>query len=298
MKYYIGVDIGGTKILSILMNADNEVVGNHQVATDTRSAEHLFDSVVISIETLLKVHNINHTDINAIGMGLPGLVDPEKGVAVYQSNIPWPNFPVSQRISEHFGNVPVTIDNDVAVAAFNEWHGVDASTTFVYVTISTGIAITTIIDGEIFRGNGFAGELGQTLFKYNGEYKRLEKIVSGPALEAWYQDATGNTELTTKDLFRDYKENNHAKEIVNAAAELMAVALYQVNSLIDPDTIVFGGSVITHNPEYLEAIKENLAEMLLPDQAHILERMFISQSQNQQGARGAVLRAIRNESDR
>lgn len=298
MKYYIGVDIGGTKILSILMNEHSEVIGDYQVKTDTRSSEHLFDSVVISIETLLRNNNLNNENISVIGIGLPGLVDSDNGIAVYQSNIPWANFPVSKRISEHFGNARITIDNDVAVAAFNEWHTVDASKAFVYVTISTGIAITTIIDGKIIRGNGFAGELGQTFFKHNDEYKRLEKIVSGPALEAWYQDATGNTNLTTKDLFRDYKENAHAKEIVNATAELMAVALYQVNSIIDPDTIVFGGSVITHNPEYLETIKKYLSELLLPDQAHILERMFISQAQNQQGARGAVLRAMNTESDR
>ncbi len=298
MKYYVGVDIGGTKILSILMNEHKEVLGNYQVKTDTRSAEYLFESVVISIETLLKRNNLNNEDIYAIGIGLPGLVDSDKGIAVYQSNIPWANFPVSQRISERFGNARVTIDNDVAVAAFNEWHNVDASKTFIYVTISTGIAITTIIDGKIIRGNGFAGELGQTFFKHNGEYKRLEKIVSGPALEGWYQDATGDDTLTTKDLFRDYIENDNAKEIVNTAAELMSVALYQVNSIIDPDTIVFGGSVITHNPKYLETIKKYLSELLLPDQAHILDRMFISQAENQQGARGAVLRAMRDESDR
>lgn len=297
MSYYVGVDIGGTKILSILMDADKEIIGDNQVQTDTRSAEHLFNSVVISIETLLKANNVNHKDIAAIGMGLPGLVDPENGIAVYQSNIPWANFPVSERISKHFGVKNITLDNDVAVAAYNEWHSLKTSKTFVYVTISTGIAMTTIVDGKVIRGNGFAGELGQTLFHHKGEYKRLERIVSGPALEAWYQEATGDPSLTTKDLFKDYKDNAHAKEIVNASAELMAVALYQVNSLIDPDTIVFGGSVITHNPEYLEAIKENLAEMLLPDQAHILERMYISQAQNQQGARGAVLRAMRDESD-
>ena len=99
-------------------------------------------------------------------------------------------------------------------------------------------------------------------------------------------------------VFRDYKDNQQAKEIVHAAAELMSVALYQVNSIIDPDTIVFGGSVITHNPEYLETIKKYLKELLLPDQAHILERMFISQAKNQQGARGAVLRAVSLEAGR
>lgn len=298
MKYYVGVDIGGTKILSILTNENSEVIGDYQVRTDTRSEQHLFDSVVISIETLLKQNNLHYTDISSIGMGLPGLVDSENGIAVYQSNIPWKDFPVSKRISERFGNILVTIDNDVAVAAFNEWHNMNDSQTFVYVTISTGIAITTIIGGNIHRGHGFAGELGQTFFKHNGEYKRLERIVSGPALEAWYRDVTGDDSLTTKDLFNDYKTNNHAKEIVNAAAELMAVALYQVNSLIDPDTIVFGGSVITHNPEYLEAIKTHLKELLLPDQAHILGRMFISEAKNRQGARGAVLRAISMETDR
>ncbi|HJE20411.1 MAG TPA: ROK family protein [Aliicoccus persicus] len=292
MKYYIGVDIGGTKILTVVMNENKEVIGDYQVATDTRSEEHLFDSVVISIESLLKSKNMNHNDITAIGVGVPGLVNAKKGIAVYQSNIPWQNFPVVKRMSDHFGNVKVTIDNDVAVAAYNEWHNVQSSKTFVYVTISTGIAITTIINGEIFRGNGFAGELGQTFFMHNGEYQRLENIISGPALRNRYRAVTGNGRLNTKDLFNHYKDNEDAKSIIDEAAQMMAVALYQVNALIDPDTIVFGGSVITHNPDYLETIKQKLSDMLLPDQAHILNRMYISKAQNQQGARGAVLQAI------
>ncbi|MFC3899999.1 ROK family protein [Aliicoccus persicus] len=292
MKYYIGVDIDSTKILTVLMNENKEVIGDYQVATDTSSEEHLFDSVVISIESLLQSKNMNHNDITAIGVGVPGLVNAKKGIAVYQSNIPWQNFPVVKRMSDHFGNVRVTIDNDVAVAAYNEWHNVQSSKTFVYVTISTGIAITTIINGEIFRGNGFAGELGQTFFMHNGEYQRLENIISGPALRNRYRAVTGNGLLNTKDLFNHYKDNEDAKIIIDEAAQMMAVALYQVNALIDPDTIVFGGSVITHNPEYLEAIKQKLSDMLLPDQAHILNRTYISKAQNQQGARGAVLQAI------
>ena len=99
------------------MNENKEVIGDYQVATDTRSEEHLFDSVVISIESLLQSKNMNHNDITAIGVGVPGLVNAKKGIAVYQSNIPWQNFPVVKRMSDHFGNVKVTIDNDVAVAA-------------------------------------------------------------------------------------------------------------------------------------------------------------------------------------
>lgn len=72
--------------------------------------------MVISIESLLQSKNMNHNDITAIGVGVPGLVNAKKGIAVYQSNIPRQNFPVVKRMSDHFGNVKVTIDNDVAVA--------------------------------------------------------------------------------------------------------------------------------------------------------------------------------------
>lgn len=292
MMYYIGVDIGGTKVLSVLANKNGTILDQFQTKSNTDNAETLFDSVTQTIDTLLKNNDVTNTQLQTIGVGLPGLVDSKEGVAVYQSNIPWQNFPISKRLKEKY-QTHVVIDNDVAVAAYSEWHQEPTSKTFVYVTVSTGIAMTTIINGEIFRGNGFAGELGQTFFMHNGEYQRLENIISGPALRNRYRAVTGNKSLNTKDLFNHYKDNEDAKSIIDEAAQMMAVALYQVNALIDPDTIVFGGSVITHNPEYLEAIKQKLSDMLLPDQAHILNRMYISKAQNQQGARGAVLQAIR-----
>lgn len=292
MNYYIGVDIGGTKILSVLTNEHGDIIDQYKTESITDSAESLFDSVTLTIDNLLRSNHVQKKHIKAIGVGLPGLVDSRLGIAVYQSNIPWHNFPIADRLREKY-HTNIAIDNDVAVAAYNEWHTYKSSQSFVYVTVSTGIAMTTLNSGEVVRGNGFAGELGQTFVYYDGTYERLETVISGPGLERRFQSVMDDPTLTTKDLFDQYDDNPDAKEIIDEAAALFSISLYQINAILDPDTIVFGGSVMTNNPKFLDMIKSHLTNMLLPDQRHVLEGMHISKSNNLQGAKGAVFLAMK-----
>lgn len=292
MKRYIGVDIGGTKVLSILTDERGEIIDTCQTKSNTDSREALFASVTTTIDTLITNNKIQSNHIEAIGVGLPGLVDTTKGIAVYQSNIPWHDFPIAAELNKRY-NTKVAIDNDVATAAQFEWHNCQQPASFVYVTVSTGIAMTTIIDGKVIRGNGFAGELGQTFIDHNGTHKRLEQVIGGPALQQAYQSRAQDNQLTTKDLFDHYDKNPHAQAIIDDAAKVFSVSLYQINAMLDPESIVFGGSVMTHNPTFLDKIKVHLSDMLLPDQKHILEQMHVSQQLNMQGAQGAVLLAMR-----
>ena len=87
----------------------------------------------------------------------------ENGVAVFQNNIPWANFSSRRTIkNKTFGDIPVRIDNDVKVAAYAEYRllHLKSSDMFGYVTVSTGIAATNIVNNTILRGEGFSGELG------------------------------------------------------------------------------------------------------------------------------------------
>ncbi|WP_044981428.1 ROK family protein, partial [Streptococcus suis] len=98
--------------------------------------------VCTTIRELLNSQQLNIEDVAGIGVGLPGKVDVENGVAVFQNNIPWENFPVVKRLQKEFGNIPIKIDNDVKVAAYAEYRmlSLEADDMFGYITISTGIA--------------------------------------------------------------------------------------------------------------------------------------------------------------
>ena len=162
MKVAVGVDIGGTKVAVALINEKGEIVSRSQRPSQTESAESLYQGVVQLIQEVLEENDLRIQDTYGIGVGLPGKVDVENGVAVFQNNIPWANFPVVERLKQTFGDIPVRIDNDVKVAAYAEYRllHLKSSDMFGYVTVSTGIAATNIVNNTILRGEGFSGEIG------------------------------------------------------------------------------------------------------------------------------------------
>lgn len=103
MNDAVGIDIGGTKVLSAVVSESGEVKDSVEVKSDVTDAESLFQSMVTSVEMLLKQSGISKEKVAGIGVGVPGFVDRENGIALYQSNIPWENFDVGSRLSEVFG---------------------------------------------------------------------------------------------------------------------------------------------------------------------------------------------------
>ncbi|WP_045524681.1 ROK family protein [Neobacillus niacini] len=286
MKKSIGIDIGGTKIAAGIISESGELLHRTEVKSDPSDRENMFTQVVTAVEQVLE--GTQFSEIEGIGVGVPGKVDRENGIAIFQNNLPWPQFPIADRLQEQFGAKTITIDNDVYMAAFAEWKAAHAKTseTFVYVTISTGISCSIIHHGSFFRGAGFAGELGLIPVLSKEGNERLEKIAAGPGI----QKIAG---VPTKDVFTGYL--NGSQEFQSAIDEVtdhLAQGLYSISCLLDPHRIVFGGSVIVNNPFLLELIKEKLKIYQIPEQQHLLEHMSISTLAQNNGVVGAGLRVF------
>lgn len=298
LSYALGIDIGGTKIATALIDHKGKIAQTAKVASDVRDAEKMFQSVITSIETVLLLANLELKDVAAIGVGLPGKVDHLKGIAVFQNNLPWANFPVVQRLRE-WGDlqVPIAIDNDVKVAAFAEYQLADikADDTMSYLTISTGIALTSMYRNEALRGVGFSGEIGFLPVASLEEEEsaiNLEQYASGPGIEKRGQLAFGNPELTTEDIFNLYREEDAtAVKLIEESAAATAQALFAVTCVLDPALFVLGGSVAFHNPTYVEAIKHALGNLLHAEQRHILDNIKVTQLGGDNGVIGAGLLA-------
>lgn len=297
MKYAIGIDIGGTKIASGIVNQNGDLIQQEIVDSDPSNRETMFEKVVLCVERLMNHSSIPINDIYGIGAGVPGKVDAENGIAIFQNNLPWSNFPFFKRVQDHFKINNITIDNDVYMAAFAEWKAAQLTDElFVYMTISTGISSSIINGGKFIRGAGFAGEVGLVPIytPYNQKkMERLEQTASGPALEKHAQQRFGEEAMTAESLFQSYyNENPMAKELVNDITSSLVQGIYMINSLLDPHKIVFGGSVATHNPFLLDMIREKLDKYLIDEQKHILKSLEISQFGNGQGMIGAGLRVF------
>lgn len=286
MKKAIGIDIGGTKIAAGIISESGELLTRAEVKSDSTGRERMFEQVVKAVE--LAIDGSQFSDLEGIGVGVPGKVDHEKGIAVVQNNLPWVQFPILSRLQEQFGVKSIKIDNDVYMAAFAEWKAAQGGTneTFVYVTISTGIACSIIHHGSFFRGAGFAGELGLIPVLSKNGNERLETISAGPGI----QKIAG---VPTKEVFSGFLNGSQEYQfIIDEVTGHLAQGLYSISSLIDPHKMVFGGSVIQNNPFLLELIKEKLKIYQLPEQQHLLEQMSISTLAQNNGVIGAGLRVF------
>lgn len=286
MKKAMGIDIGGTKIAAGIISESGDILTRAEVKSDSSDRERMFEQVVKAVEQALE--SSQFSDLDGIGLGVPGKVDRDNGIAVFQNNLPWLQFPISSRLQEQFGVKSIKIDNDVYMAAFAEWKAAQGGTneTFVYVTISTGIACSIIHNGSFFRGAGFAGELGLIPVLSKKGNERLETISAGPGI----QKIAG---VPAKEVCKGYLNGSHDYQlIIDEVTGHLAQGIYSISSLLDPHKLVFGGSVIQNNPFLLELIKEKLKIYQLPEQQHLLEQMSISTLAENNGVIGAGLRVF------
>lgn len=286
MTYLVGVDIGGTKVAAALLERDGKMIRQVEMSSDPSDKEKMFQQVVKSIEEVLAMSNVSIKDVHGMGVGVAGKVDRANGIAVYQNNLPWENFPLAERLRAYFSIEQVVIDNDVTMAAFAEWQadGGNTDETFVYLTVSTGISCAAIHNGMYMQGAGFSGEIGLLPVlkdEATDAWRRLEQISSGPAIEK-------AANMTPEAYFEKYTaEDPKAKALLAEVVEALSVGIYTIISLIDPHRIVIGGGVFNHQPHLLELVKEALKKHLIPEQMDALNRLALSRLKGDSGVVGA-----------
>ncbi|MDY0393879.1 ROK family protein [Virgibacillus halophilus] len=247
MKYSLGVDVGGTKIAAALIDEHGKAFYPSQVKSVTTDKETMFHKLIECIETVFLKSGFDPAEITGMGIGVPGKVDRSNGIAVYQNNLPWSNFPLVSRLKQYFAIENIVIDNDVYMAAYAEWKMSDVkeTDTFVFFTISTGVSCSIIHNGAFLRGMGFAGEIGlfpvQNKSSLNG-MKSLEESVSGPAIQQVAAKKLGTNLITTEGFFKVYQQGNaRAVAALGEIIESLTHGVYGIISLLDPHKIVFGG---------------------------------------------------------
>lgn len=304
MAYALGVDIGGTKIAAGLIDEKGHCAFREQMPSIPGNRESMFEQVVNCIETLLEQSLLTTDQIKGMVLGVPGKVDSENGIAIWQNNLPWENFPLKKRIKDHFLIEHVHIENDVYMAAFGEWFlaGANIDETFVYCTVSTGVSCCTIHRGHFIRGDGFAGEIGFLPVDVNAPYdslQSLEAVASGSGIMKLAEENlsleessvhTTALEITTKQVLQDFEaQKSYAIRTMETTADHLAKGLYSISCLLDPGKLVMGGGIINHHPNFLQAIKLSLEKYLMPEQADLLDRIDTSRLKGDAGLIGTGL---------
>src|SRR5699024_10653908 len=113
LRYAIGVDIGGTKIAATIIDQHYDIHYRKEVPSVTTNDECMFRQVMNCIEALIYESSMDISEFEGMCVGVTGKVDQEVGIADFQNNIPWPNFPFVKRLQDYFKIVNVCIDTDV-----------------------------------------------------------------------------------------------------------------------------------------------------------------------------------------
>ncbi|MCQ6267939.1 ROK family protein [Fictibacillus sp. WQ 8-8] len=287
--YSIGVDIGGTKIAACLVDEQGSCQEVKTIQSKPHHPEEMFDQVVNCIKRVVSDAGVSWKDIHGIGAGVPGKVDVEKGMAVYQNNLSWSSFPIAERLRNTF-QTEVWIDNDVVMAAYGEWLHANSKSNeiFVYITWSTGIACCTLYNGSVLNGCGFAGELGLSFVTSSNQ--RIEELASGPAISRRGRVQTGQ-HFSTKEWVKNYyKGDSCSIVLMDDVIKTFSKGIYTIINLFDPHKIIIGGSVITQNPFLLRSIKDSLKDLVLPEQQGTVDRLFISHLDGKAALIGAALK--------
>jgi glucokinase len=172
MGVLVGIDVGGTKIASAVSDASGRLLATARQPTRP-SGDGAADVAALagSLPALLAEAGSRLAEVDAIGVSLPGPLDPERGVLLDPPNLPgWHDLPVRDLLADAFG-VPVFIENDANAAALAEWH-FGAARGFehvVYLTMSTGVGGGLILGGRLHRGVlASAGEVGHMPIEWDG----------------------------------------------------------------------------------------------------------------------------------
>ena len=192
----IGLDVGGTKILSGLVDRDGNVLAEHEVPSPDGSEEGVLAALDAAVEALLDDRVV------AIGYGIPANLERGTGRILRAMNLPLDDVDLVSRARERFG-LPVGVENDASAATLAEWRfGAGRGTqNLVMLTLGTGVGGGIVIDGRLFRG---WAELGHIVVREGGEEctcggrGHLEMLASGePPATAPRRSSTGPMRMRT-----------------------------------------------------------------------------------------------------
>ncbi len=237
---YLGIDVGGTKTLVASLE-DNGVIVEKQKFPTSQNYEQFLKDLGNSLASL------KDKDFKAVGVGLPGYIDRDEGNARAFGNLDWETVPVQADIEKIVGS-PVAIENDAKLAGLSESMLKPEYKRLLYITISTGVGYSLIVNNKIDPNLGDGG--GNTIMlEHNGEVMSWESFASGKAIVATFgRMAKDITDEPTLDII--------ARNISLGLIELVAIT--------EPEIVVIGGSVGQFTDRFVKPLTKYMKTMETP----------------------------------
>lgn len=311
-KHFVGVDLGGTKILAGVYNQELELLGKLKLSTKPeRGYDEVIDRIGRCVREAVDECDLRMSDIEALGIGVPGAVDPEAGRVIFAPNLDWRDKPFHKDLQKNLG-LSVSIENDcnACTIGVHELELDGKPQTMMGIFIGTGIGGGIVVDGKIYSGfNRTAGEIGHTVLDLDGPQSKwgprgtFESLVARPSIFRQIQEAVDAGEKTTitdlenmrsGELRKAIKRGDKLVErIVMEAARCTGIVVGNLNQILNPEVIALGGGIIEAlGKTMMPVIEKVAAEHSLPGTSEGV-RIVESKLGDHAGIAGAAVLARR-----
>ena len=270
MRYFIGIDLGGTNIAAGVVDENLNILKKGSVPTlASRPADEIVADMAKLCLDIVKDAGLSLSDIECAGIAAPGTANSETGIIEYANNLPFRNFPIAAKLSEMSGISRVIIENDANAAALAEAvaGAAKGERYSVMITLGTGVGGGIIIDGKVYSGFNHAGaELGHMVISHGGRHCSCGRDGCWEA----YSSATGLINMTKekieeckksgretmmtkmiegskvsgKTAFAAMKQGDAAAaEVVDEYISYLACGISNIINIFQPSVLSIGGGI-------------------------------------------------------
>ncbi len=308
-KYTLGVDIGGTKIETALVDASGVILASQHRLINPQNPSQTVQDIIDSVQFC---YSESGKTASAMGVGVAGQIDKTNGVVRSSPNLPnWKDVALGAALNSAL-QIPVTLNNDVRMITWGEWqHGAGQGLNdLVCLFVGTGVGGGVVSGGRLLEGQtNTAGELGHMTVIAGGRQCHcankgcLEAYCGGWAIAERAQDAVkanvtaGKTltkiagkfeNISAITLSQAYTKGDPlARKLVQSTARYLAAGLVSIVNAFNPQLIILGGSVIQGIPDLVVLAEKSVRSLALPTPVKDL-RISIAALGNQAGVIGAA----------
>jgi len=286
--YCLGVDLGGTHISGVMTNFRGEIMYSKNVDLHSEfEPDTLIKLCYFVIDYLLRMANMQISDISGIGASIPGFLDKDSGISLISVNFPkWSNVPIRKVLKDKYGDsMDVYLDSN-AVALAERWYGAGKDCSdFLVIDLGLGIGCGVVLDHKVFTGaTGKSGEIGHTTVKSDGppctcgRRGCIESLASGWALSSQASALMQRNKDTmlhsimmkeakpsTKDIVLAAEmDDQYCKELLEKAGEYIGIGIANAISLFNPSKVIIGGRLIEDNPVLMNKMQQTVESHTIP----------------------------------
>lgn len=312
MKYYVGIDLGGTNIVAGVVDEQYNILAKASTKTncprpDREIARDMAKMAIQAVEHA----KLTMDQIEWIGIGTPGIANSRDGIIEYSNNLGFVNTPMVKYIQEDIDK-PVFVENDANAAAYGEFvaGAAKGANNAVCITLGTGVGSGIIIDGKICAGSNFAGgEIGHTVISVDGP----QCTCGRKGCFEVFSSATGLIRMTKESMAKNPDSSMHklvaersgkvsariafdamrmgdaaAKAVVDDYIKYLAAGITNTINTFQPDILCIGGGVCNEGDALLLPVKELVAKEVYTRNSKQNAQIVIAKLGNDAGIIGAA----------